>query len=114
MKKIHISCCFVVLASLAAILGCRQHDWRELTIEVPEMRNEAAARVVVQALSRGPGIERDSLRVDMENGTVTFIYDSLLAADKNYEYLIAKAGLTANGIPPDAQARRALPANVLP
>lgn len=104
-----LSCVVVVLVS-----GCRQHDWREFEIEVPEMHNEAAVRHVMQALSRGPGIKPDSVVVDPNRRLIRFTYDSLLAADMNFVHLVAKSGFTANGIPGDAAARDALPAELLP
>ncbi len=106
----------LVLVALAALVvaGCRQHDWRELVIEVPEMRNEAAVRMVVQAMSRGPGIKPNSIVVDPNNRLVRITYDSLLAADMNFVHLVAGAGFTANGIPGDPDARASWPPEVQP
>ncbi len=89
--------------------SCRQHDFRTLTIEVPEMHNEACVRVIVNAISRTPGLQPNSFKADISGRTVTITYDSLLVADKNIEFMVAKAGFEANGIPRDPKAAAALP-----
>jgi len=78
------------------------------------MHNEAAIRLVMQALSRGPGIKPGSVLVDPQNRIVRFTYDSLLVADMNFVHLIAAAGFTANGIPGDENARANWPSEVQP
>lgn len=97
-----------------AVMGCRQHDWRDITIDVPEMHNEAAIRLIMDSLRRGPGIKPDSVVVDPENRRIHFTYDSLLAADMNFIHLIAEAGFTANDIPGDEEARANWPSDVQP
>ena len=112
MKR--LTAAIVMLGLLAFGAGCRQHDWRELTIEVPEMHNEAAIRLVMQSLSRGPGIKPNSVVVDPQNRRIQLTYDSLLAADMNFVFLVAEAGFTANGIPGDEEARANWPPEVQP
>jgi len=90
-------------------VSCRQQDLRELTLNVPDMHNEAGRQIVVQALARGPGIQPGSLRLDPQARVIRLTYDSLLAAEKNFEYLVAKAGFAVNAIPADEAARAALP-----
>ncbi len=104
------------LALAAALTGvaCRQHDWREIVLHAPDMHNEACVRVVMQALSRGPGIKPGSVTVDLETRTLRLTYDSLLVADKNFEHLVARAGFACNGVAADEQARAALPAEARP
>jgi copper chaperone CopZ len=102
----------IMLAGVGILLSgasCRQHDYRTLTIEVPEMRNDACVRVVGKSLSRTPGLQPKSFKADIEGRTVTITYDSLLVADKNIEFKIARAGFEANGIPADAKAAAKLP-----
>jgi copper chaperone CopZ len=102
--------------------GCRQHDYRTLVIKVPDMHNEACGQVVARALSRLPGAKGSSLKFDYAARTVAIEYDTLLASDKNAEYLIAKAGLrviaVSQGkpfeIPADPKAAAALPAACRP
>jgi len=90
-------------------VSCRKQDLRELTLHVPDMHNDACVQIVMQALVRGPGIQPGSLLLDPQARVVRITYDSLLAADKNFEYLVARAGFAVNGIPADEKARDALP-----
>jgi hypothetical protein len=96
------------------VSGCRRHDWRELVIEIPDMHNEAAIRLVMQAIGQGPGIKPNSVLVDPQARKVRFEYDSLLAADMNFIHLVMMAGFEANGLPGDPAARAKWPAEVRP
>ncbi len=98
-----------VCGLLMSGISCRQHDYREIVIEVPEMRNSACVRVISGALSRAPGLKRESVKFDVPGRKITVVYDSLLAADKNIEFMVVKAGFSANGIPADPKAAAALP-----
>jgi copper chaperone CopZ len=100
--------CFALL-----MVSCRQHDYREITLNIPEMRNAACARAISVGLSRAPGLQRELVKFDVPNRTITVRYDSLLAADKNIEFLVVKTGFSVNGIPADAAAQKALPADCL-
>ena len=97
--------------ALFVAVSCRQHDYRELTLHVPDMHNRAAVQIVMQALGRGPGIVPGSVVLDPEKRMIKLTYDSLLSADKNFEYLVSRAGFSVNGIPADPKARAALPAD---
>jgi copper chaperone CopZ len=101
----------LALFGLALLLtvSCRQHDYRELTLNVPDMHNQACVQIVMQALSRGPGIKPNSVVLDPDKRIIKLTYDSLLSADKNFEYLVSKAGFAVNGIPADEKAKAALP-----
>ncbi len=95
--------------ALFVAVSCRQQDFRELTLNVPEMHNQACVNIVMQSLSRGPGIKPGSVLLDPGKRIIRLTYDSLLSADKNFEYLVSKAGFSVNGIPADEKARAALP-----
>lgn len=101
-----------VFCSGFVLLGCRQHDWRELEIEVPEMHNEAAIRLVMNAMGQAPGIRPGTVVVDPHARLIRFEYNSLLVADMNFVHLIADAGFTANGIPGNQEARENWPPEV--
>lgn len=95
--------------ALLLTVSCRQHDFRELTLHVPEMHNQACVDIVMQALSRGPGIKPGTVLLDPGKRIIRLTYDSLLSADKNFEYLVSKAGFSVNVIPADENARAVLP-----
>ncbi len=98
---------------LVFMVSCRQQDWRELKLHVPDMHNEACANLIMQALGRVPGIRPGSVLLDPNQRVIRLTYDSLLAADKNFEYQVSRAGFAVNAIPADEKARLALPPEVL-
>lgn len=100
--------------ALFLAVSCRQHDYRELTLHVPDMHNQTCVTIIMQALGRGPGLVPDSVEVDLGQRMIRLTYDSLLSADKNFEYLVSKAGFTVNGIPADETAKAALPPEAHP
>jgi copper chaperone CopZ len=127
MKK-YITTFVGIVCLIFAGTSCRQQDNRTLIINVPEMRNEACVRVIAASLWTSPGIKRkefhprrkndpvpfeyllsDSVTFNISRRQVTVVYDSLLTADKNIEFRIAKAGFAANDIPADKKAAAALP-----
>jgi len=105
------------LLLMALASGCRKNDFKTLTIQVPDMKNEACEQVVRRALGAMPGLKPETVRFDLEAGTVTFTYDTLLASDKNAEHMIARAGFRVLSkslgksfeIPADPKARAELP-----
>jgi copper chaperone CopZ len=99
----------VALILIASVSSCRKHDYREIAIDVPEMRNAACIRAIGAQFARSPGIQRESVKFDVQNRRITLVYDSLVTADKNIEFAVAKAGFVANGIPADPRAAAALP-----
>ena len=122
----------LILSGFAFVLfagvSCRQHDYRTLVVSVPEMRNQACVYRIGASLWSSPALKKkafhpksknevvpfefllsDSVRFNVEGRQITIMYDSLLAADKNLEFRIAKAGFEANGIPADKKAAAALP-----
>ncbi len=99
----------MLVLPLLFTVSCRQHDYREITLHVPEMHNQACVMIIMQALGRGPGIKPNSVLLDPDQRIIRLTYDSLLSADKNFEYLISQAGFAVNDIPADEKARAALP-----
>ncbi len=73
------------------------------------MKNQACAVVIANALMREQSIEGDNIQVDLEARTVTVKYDSLMRAQKNLSFAVAKAGFSANGVPANEEALKALP-----
>jgi hypothetical protein len=109
-------------------VSCRQHDYRTLVVNVPGLINQACVYRIGAALWPSPALKKkefhpksknevvpfefllsDSVKFNVEGRQITIRYDSLLTADKNLEFRIAKAGFEANGIPADKKAAAALP-----
>ena len=83
---------------------------RTAVIHVPLMKNEACVQVVRQAVLGVPHVRGASLDVNRERREVSIEYDSLKLSLKNIEFTIANAGFSANSIPANEQAAKALPA----
>ena len=104
--------CLLVSLTSALLLAClvsscRTRDVRTVTVNVPQMKNDACAKIIFGALSKTDGIEHTS--IDVRKKTVTVTYDSMRLAVKNIEFVIAGAGFDANGIPAPREAREKLP-----
>ncbi len=108
MKK-YISLIVTVVVLMIGGSSCRQHDYHTLVVKVPEMRNQACVDAISKSLGGSPGITRESVKFDIPNRQIIVTYDSLMTADKNIEFLVAKAGFKANDIPADKNAKAALP-----
>ena len=106
MKRILLQ--IVVLTALC--VSCRKQDIRTFTIHVPDMKNQACASIIANALMREQGLRGDDIQVDSAARTVTVKYDSLQRAQKNLVFAVVKAGFAANGVPANADAQKALPA----
>jgi copper chaperone CopZ len=107
-NTIFIGLCAVVLLSAS----CRRSDIREAEIHIPEMRNRECAMIIIQALSRTPGVKMknmDDVKIDFETRRVTVEYESLHLARKNIEFAVANAGFSANGVPANKKAAEKLP-----
>lgn len=107
MKNLTLIVCFAVGVALS---GCRQQDITTVVISVPEMKNEACAQIVVQSISAVEKVPATDIVPDVANRTVTVTYDTMQRGLKNIEMAIAGAGFSANEVPADADAAKALPA----
>ncbi len=108
MKKYIISLLCLVCLVVGGV-SCRQHDFRTIVVDVPEMHNQACINAIVKTLGTSPGLRPKSVDFNVAKRQITVTYDSLLTADKNIEFLIAKAGFAANAVPADKKAAAALP-----
>ena len=99
----------LILVLLGLTVSCRRHDNRKAMISVPEMTNKACADVIGKALSRAAGIKKESIVLDLKKRRVTLVYNSITLSLKNVEFIVAKAGFKANGVPADPGGRAALP-----
>ena len=88
-----------VAACFAA--GCRRTDVRDFEISIPALTAEAEP-AIRQSLSKFGGVEKDSLKFDVQAKKLTLRYDSMQLAKKNIEMAIAKAGFEANSVTPQS------------
>ena len=91
----------IAIALVLAVLGCRRTDVRDFTISIPGLSSGDEAAITA-ALAQYSGIERPSLKFDLQAKTLVLRYDSMQLAKKNIELSIAKAGFTANGVTPES------------
>ena len=91
MKK-NIALIFILLVAFALLPGCRREDVREMTVLMPEL-TEADRAVVVEALKRFGGIDKDSYVWDLNAKTLTLRYDSMQLAEANVRYAIDEKGV---------------------
>jgi hypothetical protein len=115
MKLFHTG---VAAAVLLAATGCFRNVVSEAELEVPQMRSEAAARVVEKAL-RGldapdaSGKRQRNVReveTDWVNGRVRVKYNNVELGVCNLRAAVAHAGFSADEFPADEGARAKLPA----
>jgi len=106
MNRFGFSIC---LLSAFVLVSCRQSDVRTAEISVPEMKNNACAQLVVNAIGKQVGVRTNNIEVDLGRRMIVFKYDSLVLARKNLEFAIAEAGFRANDVPANLEAAKALP-----
>ena len=83
---------FLVALALVAIAGCRRADIREMTVEIPALK-EADKPVIAKALSQYGGVKTDSFEWNLEKGTLTLKYDSMSVAQTNIRMAIEAKGI---------------------
>lgn len=83
---------FFFLFLVLLVAGCRREDVREMTVSIPGLA-ESNKSVVVAALAKYGGIQKDSYRWDMQTKTLTLRYDSMQIAQANIRYAIAERGV---------------------
>ena len=81
-----------VAAVLALLAGCQREDWREEAFSIPGL-DVANTNKVYDAVSRFSGVERASLKFDLEKKLVLLRYDSMLLAKMNIIMAIDEAGV---------------------
>ena len=117
----------VLLAMVWGLASCRRTDIRTVQIMVPDMKTPVGQERVISAVRNVPGVQTQSVGVDLDNAVVVVSYESLLLSKKNIEFAIAKAGfrvieivskpsgvMFTNEIPADAEAQKNLPAECRP
>ena len=82
----------LVLLLVALVAGCRREDVREMTVSIPGLA-ESNKAVVVAALAKYGGVQKDSYRWDIQAKTLTLRYDSMQIAQANIRYAIDEKGV---------------------
>ncbi len=106
MKKTVVGIAFALLA----LVGCRQVDERDFSVDLPALTEANAAEMekdVRAALAMYRGVDKASLKFDVAKHCVTMRYDSMQVAHKNIELAIAKAGWVANDVTPESVGAKA-------
>ena len=75
--------------------GCRREDIREMTVVMPSL-SESNKAVVVAALSKYSGVQKDSYKWDMNAKSLTLRYDSMQIAQANIRYAIDEKGIAVS------------------
>ena len=95
----------VVVLALAALVGCRREDWREMTVKVPSLANvdaaayDAATNRIAVALRAYSGVSngfREEYIVwnPTNRAELAVRFDSLLVAEMNIRKTIEETGCT--------------------
>ena len=98
MRKLKRSASWKILAfsilhfALFMLSGCRREDYREMTVEMPALK-ESDKAVIVKALSQYAGVDQSSYRWDFAAKTLTLRYDSMRIAQANVRYAIDEKGI---------------------
>lgn len=100
-----------VVAISLSLCGCRQRDIRVTNVRVPNVRNSACQKIVIDALSKIDGIDLE--KITFSNGVMTVTYDSMKLGIKNIEHAVKDAGFDANDFEADKTAREKLPPECL-
>lgn len=90
IKSSHLAVFAAIL--LVAASGCRRTDEREMTVVIPGL-GETNVQVVVQALAKYDGIDKNSYVWDLSAKTLTLKYDSMKIAQSNIRYAIDEKGV---------------------
>ena len=96
----------LILISLPA---CFRQDVITIELQVPQMRSDDCARLVLQSFGR---LEADAIlraEPNVAEGTLRVTYNSMRLAIKNIEYAITAAGFDVNEERARPEARQALP-----
>ena len=105
MKTILKNTTLLIAALLLA--GCFRNDIRTVTFEIQQLRSEEGAQLVAQSLRGLQGI-RD-VRSNLENRTLTVVFNGRELYLKNIEYAIVKGGFDLPNWPAEAADKAKLP-----
>lgn len=105
MKTVLKSSFFTLL--LILLTGCFRNNIRTETFRIHQLRSDDAGARIQQALRQVSGIQE--VRADLENQTLTVVFNGLECYIKNIEYAIVTAGFDLPNWPADPADKAKLP-----
>ena len=103
----------VLFACTVFAASCRTEDIRTVEIFIPDMKDEASVRKVMEVLNQVHGVKHSLLSVNPERNSVSVTYNSMKLAIKNIEYAIAGAGFSTYTKNDDGSTRSGIPASAV-
>ena len=100
-------CYLVLLAAALCLSACHRNDIRTGKFKIEQLRTQEAAQLVAKALEPLPGIQE--VRPDLQNRTLTVVFDGRKMYLKNLEYEITNAGFSLPYWPATKKAKAKLP-----
>jgi hypothetical protein len=94
---------------IAALLlaGCFRNDIRTETFSIEQLRSQESAQRLAQSLQGLSGLQE--FRPNLENQTLTVVFDGRTLHLKNIEYAIVKGGFDLPNWPAEAADKAKLP-----
>lgn len=105
MKKIFLQTTLLVAALLS--VACHRNDIRTQTFQIEQLRSQEGVQLIAQALQPLPGIQE--IRPNLEEHTLTVVFNGLELYLKNIEYAIVNAGFSLPNWPASQEAIDKLP-----
>ena len=102
LKKTLFIAVFALLFS-----GCFRNDIRTVTFHIEQMRTEESGRLIRQAINGLDGIE--SAVADLNDQTLTVVFNGRTLYLKNIEYAIVKSGFSLPNWPASSADKADLP-----
>lgn len=101
---------YLSLIALLLLAGCFRNDLRTETFQIKQLRTQESAMLIAQALRPVSGIKE--IRPDVEQHTLTVVFNGLEVYLKNIEYAIVKAGFDLPHWPADPADKAKLPEGI--
>lgn len=105
MKKLFLYTTLLAAALISA--ACHRNDTRIETFQIEQLRSQEGVQLIAEALQPLPGIEE--IRPNLEEHTLTVVFNGLEMYVKNIEYAIVNAGFSLPNWPASQEAIDKLP-----
>lgn len=89
--KTHLKCLTILIAAVV-LAGCFRNDIRTVTFSIDRLRTPDEAMQLAQALRRVDGIKE--IRPNLDEHTLTVVFNGRVVYIKNIEHEIAAAGFS--------------------